>query len=84
VSLFDRLKDNQEGNANAKVANPANNDEANNDYKLATLAELALATPPKENLESPSLPPLPVVVASDGRVLSWRSWRSITELRNRP
>ncbi|MHB8368885.1 MAG: hypothetical protein ACYDBP_04230 [Leptospirales bacterium] len=46
MSLFDRLKDNQESNANAKVANPAN-DEANNDYKLATLAELALATSPK-------------------------------------
>jgi len=70
VSLFDRLNDNQEGNANAKVANPAN-DEASNDYKLATLAELALATSPKQNLESPSLTPLPVVVASDGRVLAW-------------
>ncbi len=70
MSLFDRLKDNQEGNANAKVANSAN-DEANNGYKLATLAELALATSSKRNLESPSLTPLPVVVASDGRVLAW-------------
>ena len=71
MSLFDRVKNNQEDCANAKVANPAN-DEAKNGSGLATLAELALATPPRVNLESPfPSPPLPVVSASDGRVLAW-------------
>ena len=38
---------------------------------VAGVAEIAGATLPKENPESQSLTPLPVVAASDGRVLAW-------------
>ena len=67
MSIFDRLKNQLKNPATATPAIFATDPLGT----VAEIATIAVATPPNENLESPSLTPLPVVVASDGRVLAW-------------
>ncbi len=64
MSIFDRLKNHLENSATATLAISATD-------AMGTVAEIAVATLPKENPESQSLTPLPIVIASDGRVLAW-------------
>ena len=67
MSIFDRLKNHLEHPATATSAIFATDEPET----VAEIATIAVATSPKRNLGSPSLTPLPVVVASDGRVLAW-------------
>jgi len=69
MSIFDRLKNHLEDPATATPAISATDAIGT----VAEIATIAVATSTDEKTESPSLIPLPVVVASDGRVLAWAS-----------